>query len=131
MAASERADVPELTGWLTGTVETHVCLLDDREFERVRTYRGAIVLSSRLYGSQEVAIAFGPRDEWPEEFGRFRDWLAEAEKQREDRENITEEKWLGRNDDPINLANFALPRYSAQNPPVRRRVLRSGGWQDR
>jgi hypothetical protein len=114
MAALQRTDVPEPTGWLMGSAETRVCLLDDREFERVRTYRGAIVISSRLYEGQEVAIAFGPRHEWPEEFGQFPDWFAEAEKQREDRENITEEKWLGWNHDPINLANFALCRYSAR-----------------
>jgi hypothetical protein len=108
----DRKDLPELADSLTGAADIRYCLLSDQQFERAKSYPGAIVLSSSLVDGKEVAIAFGPRHEWPEEFSRFPDWFAEAEKLREEAENITEEKWLGWDTRPIDLANFALPRAS-------------------
>jgi hypothetical protein len=112
VAAAARTDRPDLLNWLTGSAELQHCLVDDQEFERARNHEGAILLSSKLRDGREVAIAFGPREEWPEEFGRFRDFFAEREKQREEQENITEEKWLTCDDRPLGLANFALPSAS-------------------
>ncbi len=112
VAAHRRTDLPELAAWLTGSAEVQYCLVNDQEFEWAKRYRNAIVLSSELHEGKEVAIAFGPRNEWPDEFGWFRDFFAEAERRREERENITEEKWLGWDTHPIDLANFALRRAS-------------------
>jgi hypothetical protein len=114
LAAIHRKDKPEVIDWLTGSAEMEYCLLDDQEFDRARTYRGAIVLTSDLYKGKEIAIAFGPREEWPEEFDRFRNFHEEMERRREDRENITEAKWLGWDDRPTALANFVLPRSNVR-----------------
>jgi hypothetical protein len=46
LAAIKREDLPELVGWLTGSAEMEYCLLDDQEFERAKTDRDAIVLTS-------------------------------------------------------------------------------------
>jgi len=112
LAATKRKDLPKLVDWLTGSADMEYCVLDDQEFERSKTYRGAIVLSSDLREGKEVAIAFGPRGEWPEEFAQFRNYYAEWEKRKEERENITEQKWLEWDTRPIDLANFALPRLN-------------------
>jgi hypothetical protein len=112
LAAIDRKDLPEVIAWLTGSAEVQYCLLDAQEFERVKTYPGAIVLSSDLHSCKEIAIAFGPRPEWPEEFDSFRDFHEEAEKRREERENITEKKWLEWDTRPIDQANFVLRRAS-------------------
>jgi hypothetical protein len=112
LAAIKRKDHPEILEWLAGSAETEYCMLDDQEFEQAKTFRGGIVLSTELWEGKELAIAFGPRDEWPEEFTRFRNYFVEWEKRREDWENITEETWLECDDRPSHLANFALPSMS-------------------
>ncbi len=111
-AAFQRKDLPELTGWITGSADMRYGLLDDREFELAKAYPGAIVLSSQLHAGKEVAIAFGPRQEWPEDFSSFRDFHAEIDERMEERKNITEEKWLTWDARPRDPANFVLPRAS-------------------
>jgi hypothetical protein len=114
IAAIQRKDLPELIGWLTRSPEPAYCVLDDEEFERVKSYSGAIVLTSDVMGGKEIAIAFEPREEWPDEFTAFRRYFDEVEKRMEDRENITEEIWFGCDDRPFDLANYALPELSSR-----------------
>jgi hypothetical protein len=114
LAAMDRREVPELVTWLTGSSEPNLCLADDEEFERAKSYEGAIVLSSKFQNGKEIAIVFGPRENWLTEFGQFRDYFAEAERRQAEREHITEEIWLGCDSRPADLANFALPRLSTR-----------------
>jgi hypothetical protein len=111
LAAIARKDMPELTEWVTGSAEMEYRMLSDEEFERMNAEAGAIVLFSELE-QREVAIAFGPREEWPADFDRFLDFFDEVHRRMSEEENVTEEAWLGWDDRPAVLANFALPHVS-------------------
>jgi hypothetical protein len=114
LAAMAHNDVPELAVWVADSAEPNCCVLSDEEFERARSYEGAIVLSSQFQKGKEIAIVFGPREEWPKEFSQFRDYFAEVDRREAERKHITEEIWLGCDTRPTGLANFALPRLIAR-----------------
>ncbi len=114
LAAMARNDVPELAVWLADSAEPNCCQLSDEEFERAKSYERAIVLSSQFQKGKEIAIVFGPRDEWPQEFSQFRDYFAEIDGREAERKHITEEIWLGCDTRPNDLANFSLPHLSTR-----------------
>jgi hypothetical protein len=92
VAAIARKEIPELVEWMTGSAQMVYCVLNDDEFERVKAEPGAIVLSSE-FNRGEIAIAFGPREEWPEDFGRFRGFFEEIEGRESPEVNFTEEAY--------------------------------------
>jgi hypothetical protein len=108
LAAIFRKDRPELLEWLGGEKEYRV--LEEHEFERAKRLEGAIVLTWK--SNEDIAIALGPRPEWPEAFHRLRNYFEESANRREERVNITEARWFAQSDRPKDLANFALPQMS-------------------
>ncbi len=48
------------------------CKVSDEEFERAKEFSDHVVLTESALDNQEVAVAFKPRAEWPEEFKSLR-----------------------------------------------------------
>lgn len=65
-------DTPEVTEWLSGPFYKAVCRVNDKEFEKAKECPDHVVLTESALDSQEVAMAFRPRQEWPKAFKFFR-----------------------------------------------------------
>ena len=58
----------EVEEWLPGPFYKVICKVNDKEFEKAKTFEDNVVLTESALDSQEVAIAFKPRVEWPKTF---------------------------------------------------------------
>ena len=65
-------DSPEVARWLAGPFRKVACKVSDEEFERAKKFSDHVVLTESALDNQEVAVAFKPRAEWPEEFKSLR-----------------------------------------------------------
>lgn len=65
-------DTPEVATWLSGPFYKVVCKVNDKEFENAKAFEDHVVLTESALGGQEVAIAFKPREEWPNPFGFYK-----------------------------------------------------------
>ncbi len=65
-------DTPEVLEWLSGPFYKAVCRVNDKEFEKAKTFDDHVVLTESAFDNQEVAIAFKPREEWPKPFKFYR-----------------------------------------------------------
>lgn len=54
--------------WVSGTFYKVICKVNEKEFEKAKTFDDHIVLTESALGNQQVAIAFKPREEWPKVF---------------------------------------------------------------
>ena len=54
--------------WLSGSFKKAICKVNEKEFERAKTFEDLVVLTESALDNQEVAIAFCPRVEWPKPF---------------------------------------------------------------
>jgi hypothetical protein len=61
-------ETPEVSAWLSGPFHKVVCKVSDKEFERAKLFDDHVVLTESALAGQEVAIAFKPREEWPNAF---------------------------------------------------------------
>jgi len=61
-------DTPEINEWLSGPFYKVICKVNDKEFEKAKSYSDHIVLTESALDNQETAIAFKPREEWPKYF---------------------------------------------------------------
>ena len=61
-------DTPEITTWLSGPFYKTICRVNDKEFEKAKTYEDSVLITESALDDQEVAIAFKPREEWPKSF---------------------------------------------------------------
>ncbi|MCR9144963.1 MAG: hypothetical protein NXI24_22185 [bacterium] len=62
----------EIEEWLSGPFYKVVCKVNDKEFEKAKSFDDCVVLTESALDNQEVAIAFKPRAEWPKPFGFYR-----------------------------------------------------------
>lgn len=65
----EDADMQE---WITGTFYKVVCKVNEKEFQKAKSFEDCVVLTESALEHQEVAIAFKPRKEWPKPFQFYR-----------------------------------------------------------
>ena len=65
-------DAPEVAQWLSGPFYKTVCMVNDKEFEKAKTFDDCVVLTESALANQEVALAFKPREEWPKPFRFYR-----------------------------------------------------------
>ena len=61
-------DCDEVQQWLAGPFRKAVCKVSEEEFEKAKGVLDHVVLTESALDSQEVAIAFKPREEWPKAF---------------------------------------------------------------
>lgn len=54
--------------WVGGTFYKVICKVNDKEFEKAKSFEDHVVLTESALDNQEVAIAFKPRQEWPKPF---------------------------------------------------------------
>lgn len=63
------AETQEIKDWLNpGPFYKVICKVNDKEFERAKTFDDHVVLTESALDNREVAIAFKPRLEWPKPF---------------------------------------------------------------
>ena len=65
-------DTPEVAQWLSGPFYKTICTVNDKEFEKAKTFDDRVVLTESALDNQEVALAFKPREEWPKTFRFYR-----------------------------------------------------------
>jgi len=65
-------DSAEVKAWLSGPFYKVICKVTDREFGEAKSHPEHVVITESALDSQEVAIAFKPRQTWPELFRTFR-----------------------------------------------------------
>lgn len=58
--------------WISGTFYKVICKVNDKEFEKAKSFDDCAVLTESALDNQEVAIAFKPRKEWPKPFKFYR-----------------------------------------------------------
>jgi len=58
--------------WVSGTFYKVVCKVNDKEFQRAKTFEDHVVLTESALDHKEVAIAFKPRAEWPKPFSFYK-----------------------------------------------------------
>jgi peptidyl-tRNA hydrolase len=65
-------DDEDLQKWVSGTFYKVICKVNDKEFEKAKTFENNVILNESALDNQEVAIAFKPRQEWPKAFRFYR-----------------------------------------------------------
>ncbi len=65
-------DTPEIKEWISGPFYKAVCKVNEKEFEKAKEFDDSIVLTESALDSQEVVLAFKPREEWPKPFKFYR-----------------------------------------------------------
>ena len=64
----------EVAAWLSGPFFKVVCRVNPDQFEAAKLVEDHVVLTESALGGKEVAIAFKPREEWPQQFRKFSLW---------------------------------------------------------
>ncbi|MEM7407319.1 MAG: hypothetical protein AAF458_18620 [Pseudomonadota bacterium] len=59
---------PEVAEWLSGPFYKVVCKVNDKEFNKAKTFDEHVVITESALDNAEVALVFKPRDEWPKPF---------------------------------------------------------------
>jgi len=65
-------DTPEVSEWLSGPFHKVVCKVNDAEFQKAKEFDDHVLLTESALDNQEVALAFKPRQEWPNPFKFYR-----------------------------------------------------------
>lgn len=65
-------DTDEMKQWLSGPFYKVVCAVSDDEFERAKDVPDSGIITESALAGAEVAIAFKPREVWPEYFKYLR-----------------------------------------------------------
>lgn len=63
---------PDMQEWVSGTFYKVICKVNDKEFEKAKSFEDRVILTESSLDHQEVAIAFKPRKEWPKAFRFYR-----------------------------------------------------------
>jgi len=64
----EYRDTEEVIEWLSGPFYKVVCKVNEKEFEKAKSFQDRVVITESSLDGDEVAIAFKPRSEWPKPF---------------------------------------------------------------
>ena len=59
---------PEVKQWLSGPFYKVICKVNQKEFEKAKTFPDNVVITESALDNKEIAIAFCPREEWPKPF---------------------------------------------------------------
>jgi peptidyl-tRNA hydrolase len=62
----------DMQSWVTSTFYKVVCKVNEKEFEKAKTFEDSVVLTESALDHREVTIAFKPRKEWPRPFTFYR-----------------------------------------------------------
>jgi peptidyl-tRNA hydrolase len=62
----------ETQNWVSGTFYKVICKVNEKEFEKAKSFENHVVLTESALDHQEVAIAFKPREQWPKAFKFYR-----------------------------------------------------------
>ena len=62
----------DMQEWVSGTFYKVVCKVNDKEFEKAKSFDDCVVLTESVLDNKEVAIAFKPREDWPKPFKFYR-----------------------------------------------------------
>jgi hypothetical protein len=65
-------DTLEAEEWVDGPFYKTVCKVNDAEFEAAKDVPDHVVITESALNGQEVALAFKPRDEYPQAFKYYR-----------------------------------------------------------
>ena len=65
-------DRPEVKEWLSGPFKKTICKVNEKEFEKAKTFEDSVVMTESALDGKEVAIAFCPREQWPKPFKFYR-----------------------------------------------------------
>lgn len=65
-------DSDTMKTWVEGTFYKVICKVNDKEFDKAKTFEDHVVLTESALDNKEVAIAFKPREEWPKAFRFYR-----------------------------------------------------------
>ena len=65
-------DREEVKKWLSGPFYKTICKVNDKEFEKAKSFEDSVILTESSLDDQEVAIAFCPRNDWPKPFKFYR-----------------------------------------------------------
>ena len=61
-------DKPEVQEWLKNSFRKVICEITDKEFEAAKCEANCVIVTEQGLKGMEVALAFKPRIDWPEEF---------------------------------------------------------------
>ncbi|MDG9666670.1 hypothetical protein ONV78_02905 [Hahella sp. CR1] len=61
-------DTAEVREWLSGPFYKTLCKVNEKQFEKAKTFADHVVVTESALEGQEVALAFKPREEWPKDF---------------------------------------------------------------
>ena len=61
-------DSPEVQEWLKNSFRKVICEITDKEFEAAKCEANCVIVTEQGLKGMEVALAFKPRIDWPEEF---------------------------------------------------------------
>ena len=65
-------ETEEVKEWLSGKFYKVICRVNEKEFEKAKTFEDHVVLTESALDNAEIAIAFKPRKEWPKPFGFYK-----------------------------------------------------------
>lgn len=65
-------DTDTIKEWIAGPFYKVVCKVNEKEFNRAKEIEDNVVITESSLNGEEVAIAFKPRETWPNEFKFFR-----------------------------------------------------------
>jgi len=65
-------DDVDVQEWVSGKFYKTVCRVNDKEFEKAKSYPDHVVITESALDEQEVALAFSPRREWPKPLRFYR-----------------------------------------------------------
>ena len=62
----------DMQTWVSGTFYKVICKVNEKEFEKAKSFEDHVVLTESALDNQEVVIAFKPREDWPKAFKFYR-----------------------------------------------------------
>lgn len=58
----------ETQQWVSGSFYKVICKVNEKEFEKAKSFDDYVLLTESALDNQEVALVFRPREEWPKAF---------------------------------------------------------------
>lgn len=65
-------NTPEIQEWLSGLFYKVICKVNEKEFEKAKSFEDSVLITESELENSEVALAFKPREEWPKPFKFYR-----------------------------------------------------------
>lgn len=65
----------DMTKWINGIFKKVVCLVNEIEFNKLKTETDFVLLTESSLDNKEVCLAFCPREEYPKKFKFLKMWV--------------------------------------------------------